>query len=86
MTREQLTDELVDLISAEIAVVDLDIDADTDLLLTGAVDSLGVIRIVDWIEDRLDIDIDPADVVLENFISVAAMVGYLGGRAAVVAS
>ena len=35
---------------------------------------------------RLDIDIDPADVVLEHFISVAAMVGYLGGRAAVAVS
>ena len=86
MTREQLTDELVELIQTEIAVVDLDIDADTDLLLTGAVDSLGVIRIVDWIEDRLDIDLDPADVVLEHFISIAAMVGYLGGRAAVAVS
>lgn len=80
MNPEQLAADLVTLIETEVAAIDEPITPETDLLLTGAVDSLGVIRIVDWIEERLEIEIDPADVILEHFISVEAMVAYLGRR------
>ncbi len=80
MNPDQLAADLVALIETEIAAIDEPITPETDLLLTGAVDSLGVIRIVDWIEERLEIEIDPADVILEHFISVEAMVAYLGRR------
>ena len=54
-----------------------EITTETDLLLTGLVDSLGVVQIVGWIEDELGIVIDPLDVVLENFQTVGAMLAYL---------
>lgn len=54
----------------------LSLSADTDLLLTGAVDSLGVIRITQWLEDDLGIVVDPAEVTLENFQTVDRMVAY----------
>jgi acyl carrier protein len=50
---------------------------DTDLVMTGLVDSLGVVLIVEWLEQRLSIEIDPSDVVIEHFISVTAMIDYL---------
>jgi acyl carrier protein len=53
---------------------------DTDLVITGLVDSLGVVLIVEWLEQRLSIEIDPSDVVIEHFISVTAMIDYLRGR------
>jgi acyl carrier protein len=53
---------------------------DTDLVMTGLVDSLGVVLIVEWLEQRLSIEIDPSDVVIEHFISVTAMIDYLRGR------
>ena len=81
MSDTELRDDLLDLLTDEVAVLDGPIAADTDLLLSGAVDSLGVVRIVDWLEERLDIEIDPADVVLENFVTVDAMVAYVGRRA-----
>ena len=56
------------------------LEATTDLVMTGLVDSLGVVRIVGWLEDRFGIEIDPGDVVIEHFESVAAMVAYLRGR------
>lgn len=56
------------------------VEADTDLLLSDLVDSLGIIRIVGWIEDQLGTEIDPADVLLENFQSVALMVSFLQSR------
>jgi acyl carrier protein len=63
-------------------VTDVDLEPGTDLLLSGALDSLGVVRVVHWLEDTLGIEIDPADVVLENFQSVAAMADYAERRRA----
>ena len=71
---------LATFISTDVADGGGEVDGRTDLLLTGLVDSLGVVMIVDWIERELDIAIDPGDVVLEHFRSVDAMVGYLRAR------
>ena len=67
---------LVTFINSEI-VVDQVVEADTDLLLTGAVDSLGVIRITHWMEEQTGVVVDPGDVTLENFQTVDRMVAYL---------
>jgi acyl carrier protein len=83
---EPFTERLIEYIAAEVATADDPIDADTDLLLTGLVDSLGVILIVNWMEDELSISIDPADVVLENFQFVHQMVAYGQRREAVAAT
>jgi len=50
---------------------------DTDLLLSGLVDSLGVVLIVEWIEQRLGTVIDAGDVVIEHFQTPDAIVAYL---------
>ena len=75
-----LARDLVTFIDAEVSAGFEPVEADTDLMMSGLVDSLGVVLIVDWIENRLGIQVDPGDVVLENFISVDAMVSYLVGR------
>ena len=76
---DDLTRALIDMIQTEITYGE-PVERDTDLLLTGLVDSLGVIRIVTWMEEYLDIEIDPVDVVLENFQTVELMVDYAGRR------
>jgi acyl carrier protein len=69
--------DLCSFIDAEVSLdPDTPVRPDTDLLLTGQVDSMGVVQIVAWIEDRLGIQVDPVDVVLENFQTVAAMVAF----------
>ena len=73
--------ELVKMITEEITFGQ-PLDATTDLLLTGLVDSIGVIRIVTWLEERLDIEIDPGDVLLENFQTVDRIVSYVATRSA----
>lgn len=72
--------DLCAFIESEVSQIDDPIEPGTDLLLTGAVDSLGVMVVVDWIERRKDIRIDPGDVVLEHFQTVSAMLGYLDAR------
>jgi acyl carrier protein len=76
---ESIDADLIAMITEEVTYGE-PVEAETDLLLTGLVDSIGVIRIVTWIEDHLDIRIDPGDVVLENFQTVARMVAYLRAR------
>lgn len=56
------------------------VGAETDLVMSGLVDSLGVMMIVEWLEHRVSIEVDPADVVVEHFASVDAIVGYLRTR------
>jgi len=38
------------------------------------------VLVVEWIESRLDITIDPGDIVIEHFDMVASMVTYLRAR------
>ena len=47
------SDDLVAFIRAEVAVGDHPLEADTDLVLTGLVDSLGIVLVVDRILDML---------------------------------
>lgn len=73
---------LIEFIEGEIIVDDIALEAETDLLLTGAVDSLGVIRITHWMEETTGIVVDPSDVTLENFQTVAKMAAYLEAQLA----
>jgi acyl carrier protein len=74
-----LTGELTDMIRNEITFGE-PVEPETDLLLTGLVDSIGVVRIVTWLEDHLEIEIDSVDVVIENFQTVALMVDFVQRR------
>ena len=72
-----LREDLCDLINREVSLdPTVTVEGNTDLLLTGTVDSLGVVQIVQWIEARLGRRIDPIDVVLDNFQTVDAMVRF----------
>lgn len=59
---------------------------DTDLLESGLVDSLGVVRLVSFIEERWRIKIPDLEISLANFQSIAAIACYIrrrtGNRAA----
>lgn len=69
--------ELLAFIADDVALEEGVVEGSTDLLLTGMVDSLGVVLIVEWIERKLGRSIDPADVVLENFQTVDSMMEFL---------
>lgn len=51
--------------------------ADLDLVESGVIDSLGLLKVIAWLESRYDIAIDVADMVPENFASVAAISTFL---------
>ena len=53
---------------------------DTSLLDSGILDSLSLLRLVVFLEERFGIAVD-ADLLPENFASVNAICAYLRGRA-----
>jgi len=75
-----LTEALTSFIQAEIVMDDVVVEMETDLLLSGAIDSLGVIRITHWMEETAGVSVDPGDVTLENFQTVGKMSAYLDSR------
>jgi acyl carrier protein len=71
-----LTPRLLAFVQHDVCKTATQLTGETDLLLSGAVDSLGVIRITQWMTDELGIEVDPSDVTLENFQTVDRMVAY----------
>ena len=53
---------------------------DTSLLDSGIIDSLGLVRLVVFLEERFGITIGDTDLLPENFASVNAICAYLRAR------
>jgi acyl carrier protein len=58
------------------------IGPDDDLISLGIVDSLDVLRLVDFIEERFGIDVTDEDVVIENFRSINRLERFVKERKA----
>ena len=56
------------------------VSVDDEIVLDGTVDSLGVTRIVDFIESEFGITIPAEDVTIENFRSIGTMAAYVRHR------
>ncbi len=70
--------EIVDIIKKEILEDEnISIELETDLLISGILDSMAVIRLVASIEKKYDIHIPPTDLIIDNFINVNSIQGYL---------
>jgi acyl carrier protein len=51
-----------------------------DLLLSGLVDSLGVMRLVTFLEDTFATTVPPEDVTIDNFANIDSIAAYIEGR------
>ena len=58
----------------------VEVFSDTDLLKTGLIDSLGIMRLVAFLENEFKTTIPAQDLTLENFSSVNTIVAYLESR------
>lgn len=73
--------ELIDYISTEIAYDRAEALAPGDPLLDGVLDSVDVLRLVVFVEERYALTIDDDDLVPENFATVAALANLLRSKA-----
>lgn len=51
--------------------------ADYDLLSGGVLDSLGLLKVIAWLEDRFDVVIDDIEIEPDNFRTVAAINAFV---------
>lgn len=58
------------------------IDVDQDLLMTGLLDSLNVMKLASHLEEAGGITIPAQDLLLENFSTITKMYDYLKSRGA----
>lgn len=72
-------DELTRFVSEEI-LEGRAVSPEEDLLLTGLVDSIGIMSLVVHIETSLGIEVPPEDIIIENFASIRDIDRYLRRR------
>ena len=54
-----------------------ELESDFDLLTGGVVDSLGLLKVVAWLEDEFDIGVDDSELGPDSFRTVAAIKAYV---------
>lgn len=72
-----LLETLVDFVSVELLELSEPIEPDENLLSDGMVDSLGMLRLVAFIEASYALKIPPQDFTIENFRTLKLLEGYL---------
>lgn len=77
--RSQLESDLIQFILQELATPgQLDsLAVDGDLLESSLIDSLGIMRLIAFIDQRTGYTVPAEDIVIENFLSVSAITDYL---------
>jgi acyl carrier protein len=68
---------IVEEFAPDIAAYEL--DPDYDLLENGIVDSLGVLTVLAWVEDRFGVEIDVGEIDEDDFRSVRAICALAAG-------
>ena len=56
---------------------EIELSPEDDLLGSGLIDSMGVMRLVGFVEETFKIKIPPEDIVIENFMDVKAITNYV---------
>lgn len=72
-----LTDQVETQLQAQGDQVDLEPDDD---LLMGGLDSIGFLRLVEFVEETFEIDVPAADVTVEQFGTIARIAQYVSSR------
>ena len=73
---------LTDFVRENLLVDPVALAPDDDLLTTELVDSMGVMLLVDFINEDLKVEVRPEDVTFENFQSIRAIHDYVESRRA----
>ena len=74
-TTAKIKQFIVDEFMPDVPVEDL--DDDYDLLTGGVVDSLGLLKVVAWLEDEFDIGVDDSELGPDSFRTVAAIKAFV---------
>ncbi len=56
------------------------LSADEDLLDSGMVDSIGLVQLVGFIEEKYSITVSPEDLLPDNFANINAITNFISGK------
>ncbi len=75
-----MEEKIIKHISEQLSNEDLQegLDRDEDLLGTGILDSMGMMKLILFIEEESGVTIPPEDMIIENFMTVERITNYLG--------
>ena len=73
---------IIKYIEQELAHVEIEdgLEATDDLLGGGIVDSLGMMKLVSFVEETYSIRIEPEDMVIENFMTVEHVCNFINSK------
>ena len=67
-------------ISAQLLEGSREVGVDDEVVLDGTIDSLGVTRLIDYLEKEFGVTIAAQDVTIENFLSATTMAAMVEAR------
>ncbi len=75
-----MKDKITAYIQGMLAGESVDIKEDDDLLSTGLLDSISVMKLIAFLEEEFDVEVPADEMVIENFISVSAISDFLNSK------
>lgn len=76
----QSSEQLINFIIEQLLNHEQEILADDELLVSGLLDSLAIVQLVEFIEGEFEVSVPPEDLRVENFASVDTIVAYLSQK------
>lgn len=77
---DALVERIIRFLREDLAVVANEITSSTNLVSTGVVDSVDLVRLVGFLESETGLSIPDADVSVDDFDSIADMLAYVARR------
>ncbi len=79
---EQVVELLHEYITEEMAYdqSDLLLTNDFHLVEQGVIDSMGILRVISFIEEQFNFALEPEDLMMENFSTIDAITQFILGR------
>ena len=78
-----MTEKIVTYIKEEITLEPIeDIHLDEDLLGSGILDSLGIMKLVTFLEKEFQVKVLPGDMTVENFSTLRSIAGFISSQRA----
>lgn len=77
-----MNEKIIDYIVAQLAnnELDDDLEVEDDLLGSGLINSLGMMKLILFIETEFHVQVPPEDMTIENFMTVGHITTYLENK------
>lgn len=76
----QSSEQLIDFIVEQLLNHEQQIAAHDELLVSGLLDSLAIVQLVEFMEGAFEVSVPPEDLRVENFATVNTIVEYLNQK------